>query len=124
MCYSNLEAMDAEKVSSTTENDVEELDLPPEYCRYQDEGCELATAHIGYKSNCLDCPFPHCVYDEPRGRQRYAKSLRDQEITRLYHTKGKGINELALMFGLSQRTIRRALKRVRNERIFHSVAAK
>ncbi len=36
-------------------------DLVPEYCQYQDEGCELA-------QSCLNCPFPSCIYDEPRGR--------------------------------------------------------
>ena len=124
MCYSISEAMDAEKVNNLVLNDNNEIDLPPEYCRYQDDGCELASTHLGYKSNCLDCPFSQCVYDEPRGRQRYTKRLRDQEIARLFHTEEKGIKELALMFGLSQRTIQRALKRVKNERRFHSITVK
>ena len=124
MCYSPSEVMDAEKVNNFTESDYEELDLPPEYCRYQDDGCELASTHLGYKSNCLDCPFLQCVYDEPRGRQRYTKRLRDQEITRLFNTKKKGIKELALMFCVSQRTIQRALKRGKNERRFHSITVK
>ena len=38
-----------------------ELDLPPEYCRYRDEGCEMA-------SSCLNCPPPGCVYELPGGR--------------------------------------------------------
>ncbi len=29
------------------------LDLPPEYCHYRDEGCDLA----GF---CLNCPLPIC----------------------------------------------------------------
>ena len=80
-----------------------ELDLPPEYCHYQDEGCEFA-------DSCLDCPFPKCIYDEPGGRQRWLKRLRAKEMARLFTTKGKGIKELALMFGVSQRTVQRALK--------------
>ena len=124
MCYSSLKAMDAEKVNDSAENDNDELDLPPEHCHYQDDGCELATTHLGYKSSCLNCPFPQCIYDQPRGRQRYAKRLRDQEIARLSHTKRKRIKELALVFGLSQRTIQRALKRVKNERRFHSITVK
>jgi len=91
------------------------LDLPPEYCRYQDDGCELATAHLGHKSSCLNCPFAKCIYDEPRGRQRYMKTLRSKEIVRLFNIEGKGIKELALMFGVSQRTVQRALKRARND---------
>jgi AraC-like DNA-binding protein len=82
-----------------TEN---EPDLPPEYCHYRDEGCEFA-------DSCLNCPFSQCLYDEPRGRQRWLKQLRNKEIARLF-SGGWGMKELALLFGLSQRTIQRALK--------------
>jgi len=85
-----------------------ERDLPPEYCRYQDGGCEFA-------DSCLDCPFPKCIYDEPGGRQRWLKGLRDKEVARLFATESKGVKELALMFGVSQRTVQRALKRSRYE---------
>ena len=81
----------------------EELDLPPEYCRYRDEGCELA-------DSCLNCPFPSCIHDEPGGRQRWLKRLRAREIVRLFAVKGKGVKELAQMFGVSRRTVQRALK--------------
>jgi len=83
-------------------NEVE-LDLPPEYCRYRDEGCDLA-------ASCLNCPFARCIYDEPGGRQRWLKRLRAREMARLFTTEGKGIKELAAMFGVSQRTVQRALK--------------
>jgi hypothetical protein len=77
-------------------------DLPPEFCHYRDEGCEYATS-------CLACPFPQCLYDEPRGRQRWLKDRRNKEIKKLF-SSGWKINELALLFGVSQRTIQRALK--------------
>jgi AraC-like DNA-binding protein len=77
-------------------------DLKPEYCHYRDEGCE-------YAQSCLECPFPQCLYDEPRGRQRWLKELRDKEIDKLF-TAGWKIKELAPLFGVSQRTIQRALK--------------
>ena len=80
-----------------------EPDLPPEHCHYRDEGCELA-------DSCLKCPFPQCIYEEPGGRQHWLKKLRDKEIARLFGREGKGVKELASMFGLSQRTIQRALK--------------
>ena len=83
-------------------NEVE-LDLPPEYCHYRDAGCDLA-------DSCLNCPFTRCIYDEPRGKQRWLKRLRAREMARLFTTEGKGIKELALMFGVSQRTVQRALK--------------
>ena len=85
-----------------------EHDLPPEYCRYRDEGCE-------FSDSCLDCPFPTCTYDEPGGRQHRLKSLRNKEMANLFTSKGKGIEELATIFGVSQRTVQRALKRVRHE---------
>jgi hypothetical protein len=92
-----------------------ELDLPPEYCYYRDDGCELATAYLGHKSSCLNCPFSGCIYDQPGGRQRWLKKLRDEEIVRLFNTKGKKGKELAMMFGLSQRTVQRVLKRDRDD---------
>ena len=90
-------------------------DLPPEYCRYQDGGCEIATAYLGHQSSCLNCPFPHCIYEQPRGRQRWLKKERDRQIVRLFNTDGKGVRELALMFGVSQRTVQRATKRGKDE---------
>ena len=84
------------------------LDLPPEYCHYRDEGCDLA-------DSCLNCPLPRCIYDQAGGKQRWLKRSRDREITRLAGTVGKGVKELATMFRLSQRTVQRALKRVKNE---------
>ena len=78
-------------------------DLPPEYCHYRDEGCEFA-------GSCLNCPFPRCIYDEPGGKQHWLKKLRAREMARLFTTEGRGIKELALMFGVSQRTVQRALK--------------
>ena len=99
--------MEPEKTNLFPENQ-EQPDLPPEYCHYQDLGCEFA-------DSCLNCPFQKCIYDEPRGKQRYIKHLRNREIARLSTNDGKGIKELALMFGLSQRTVQRALKRAKNE---------
>ena len=90
------------KLEEEEEATESEPDLPPEYCHYRDEGCEFA-------DSCLNCPFTQCLYDEPRGKQRWLKELRNKEIARLF-SGGWGMRELALMFGLSQRTIQRALK--------------
>jgi len=78
-------------------------DLKPEYCHYRDEGCE-------YARSCLECPFPQCIYDEPRGRQRWLKRVRDRQIRKLYET-GVKVKELAELFGVSKRTVQRALER-------------
>ena len=64
----------------------DELDLPPEYCKYRDEGCEFA-------KSCLNCPLPRCIYDEPGGKQRWRKGQRDREIVRLFYVEGKGAKE-------------------------------
>ena len=84
-----------------------ELDLPPEYCHYKDEGCELA-------ESCLNCPFPGCIYDVPRGKQRLLKSRRDRQILHQFQKEGRGVKELAAAFGISQRTVQRVLKNYRN----------
>lgn len=93
--------MDFEK----TEED--ELDLPPEQCQYRDEGCELARS-------CLNCPLPSCILDQPGGSQHWLKRHRNREIARLFTIEGKKISELAKAFGVSQRTVQRAIKEARD----------
>ena len=85
-----------------------DLDLPPEYCHYRDEGCDFA-------ASCLSCPFAKCIYDQPGGRQRQLKGLRDKEIARLFTTEGKKVTELASRFNVSQRTVQRALRKALNK---------
>ena len=80
-----------------------ELDLPPEHCQYRDEGCE-------FDSSCLHCRLPVCIYDQPGGGQRWRKAQRDQEVVRQFYMEGKGVDELSLTFGISGRTVQRALK--------------
>ena len=91
------------RLEQADETDEIELDLPPEYYQYRDEGCDLA-------SSCLNCPFPRCIYDEPGGKQHLLKKSRAREMARLFTTEGKKIKELAQIFGVSQRTVQRALK--------------
>ncbi len=98
------------KIVGFSEDLPMEQDLPPEYCHYWDDGCESATAYLGHQSSCLNCPFPKCIYDEPGGRQHWLKRQRDREVARLFSNEGKEVKELALMFGVSQRTVQRALK--------------
>ena len=85
------------------ENNEVDLDLPPEYCRYRDEGCELA-------DSCLDCPFPKCIYEEPGGMQRWLKRRRERDMVRLHVVEGKPVKELADVFAVSERTVQRVLK--------------
>ena len=90
------------------ESEGVEFDLPPEYCHYDDNGCE-------FSSSCLNCPLLQCIYDEPRGHQRQVKRQRDRKIVRMFTKEGKGVQELATCFGVSPRTVQRALKRGKNE---------
>jgi hypothetical protein len=77
-------------------------DLLPEFVHYQDEGCELA-------SSCLHCPFPRCIEEKPWTRLSLPKKQRNMEIIRLHAAEKKSINELAALFRVSARTVRRAL---------------
>jgi AraC-like DNA-binding protein len=79
------------------------FDLPPEYCQYQDNGCE-------FSRSCLNCHLPVCVYDELGGKQRLLKRHRAAEMARLFTKEGKSISELAQIFSVSRRTVQRALK--------------
>lgn len=78
------------------------LDSLPELWHYRDEGCAL------YPS-CLHCPFPSCLDDEPRGRQRWGLDQRRKEMVRL-QSEGKTTRQMAAIMGVSQRTVQRALK--------------
>ena len=78
-------------------------DLPPEFCHYRDEGCDLC-------SSCLNCPLPVCRYDESGGRKRIVCRLRDSEVMRL-KGQGRGVRELAELFCVSRRTIQRIVRR-------------
>jgi hypothetical protein len=91
-----------EPAMKSIENDMLEEDLPPEFTRYRDEGCEHA-------AKCLDCPFSKCLYEEPGGKERYFKSRRNGEIFRLSR-EGKKTHEIAGQFGVSERTVQRIIK--------------
>ena len=76
-------------------------DLPPEYCTYRDDGCDHAAA-------CLECPFPHCLYDVPHGTQHWNTRSRNGGMARL-RREGWKVSELAVLYGVSERTVQRAL---------------
>jgi len=43
------------------------------------------------------------------------RKQRDREMVRLFNSEGKEMKELALMFGVSQRTVQRALRNTLNK---------
>ena len=77
-------------------------DLRPEYYQYRDEGCELS-------GSCLRCRLPRCIYDQPQGKRRMLKAMRDRKIVGLFH-QGKSTKELAEMFNITRRTVQRIVK--------------
>ena len=87
------------------QQDDRSLDLRPEFCLYQDGGCEFG-------ESCLNCPLPVCVHDEPGGRRRLRNRIWARELARQHVTGGKSTGELAAIHGVSRRTVQRALKGV------------
>jgi len=81
---------------------TEDEDLLPEFCHYKDEGCALA-------KSCLNCPFPHCIHDKPRGKFNLARKLRDKKIIQVRRKEKLTIKELALRFNVSEHTAARVV---------------
>ena len=82
------------------------LDGLPELMHYADTGCEVA-------SSCLHCPLPQCKYDDPAWYQAYRRQGRDAELLAAHKDEGLSVFQVAERFGVSPRTVHRALKRVR-----------
>jgi DNA-binding CsgD family transcriptional regulator len=79
-----------------------DADLLPGETKWPDEGCELFP-------RCLKCPLPACVEDEFRGRQRLRLDERNRRMSEL-RRQGKSAREIAALFGVSRRTVERAVK--------------
>jgi len=85
-----------------------ELDLLPDDINWRDEGCEVF-------GSCLNCPLPRCLEEEPRGQQRLRLAVRNKRMVEL-RQGGKSVKEIAGLFGVSRRTVERALKNQRLKR--------
>lgn len=83
---------------------VPAIERLPETTVYRDTGCDLHPA-------CLTCPLPRCKYDDPGWMQREERDARDTEVLRLRVGRSRSVQELALQFGLSTRTVHRILHR-------------
>lgn len=69
-----------------------------------DTGCE-------YSPSCLSCPLPACKYEMPLPRQEFMERAR--EIARVRAAQGLTARQLAARFGVSVRSVHRALQYVR-----------
>jgi transposase-like protein len=77
--------------------------LPGEYSNWKDTGCEL-------HSLCLECPFPRCLEDKPRGKQRVRLKMRALAMRKM-RRGGISVRVVAMAFGVSVRTVQREMKR-------------
>ena len=82
-------------------------DALPEHTQYADTGCEV-------HHSCLTCPLVRCRYDEPGGTRVLLRRGRDVQIAALQR-QGESVNEIASRYGVSRRTVFRALARVRRK---------
>ena len=82
-------------------------ELLPEEFPYEDRGCELFPS-------CLNCPFPHCIREEPWGKEKFLKRRRAERMMKLKE-EGKSVGEIARIFELSTRTVQRWLNIVKEE---------
>ena len=82
------------------------LDMQPESYAYRDNGCAVARS-------CLRCPLARCKYDDPNERRREARDRRDGEMLAVRRRERLTVSELAVRFGVSERTVFRAVQRER-----------
>jgi transcriptional regulator of acetoin/glycerol metabolism len=83
-------------------------DSLPEHTPYQDTGCEV-------HHSCLTCPLLRCRYDEPGGARKQVADMRDRSIV-LAQRQGGNVDSIARRFGVSRRTVFRALAKARTTR--------
>lgn len=76
---------------------------------HTDDGCHL-------HNHCLTCPLPRCFYDEPAylTKERARETAeRNRKIAAAAESTGKTLTQLTEQFGVSRRTVSRALASVR-----------
>jgi hypothetical protein len=77
------------------------FDSLPENTRYRDDGCDIS-------ATCLDCPLPRCRYEEPGGLRGVLNHHRDEKMLQMRLT-GMSVEDLAVQFGVSRRTVFRII---------------
>lgn len=79
-----------------------ESDLPPEFCQYRDEGCEV-------EPSCLSCHLPRCIHDDPARSRELKHRRRDDEVRQAHRMGEASVSALARRFQISRRTVYRIL---------------
>jgi hypothetical protein len=81
-------------------------DALPEHTDYPDTGCDVS-------ESCLRCPLARCKYDVPAGGRSLSATARNREIVLLRERYRAPINLLASTYGVTRRTVFRALREAR-----------
>lgn len=82
------------------------MDAVPEFCHYEDTGCEVSDA-------CLNCPLPQCKFDDPVWYQRNRRLARDFQIMYTIQQDRLSMEEAAERYSVTVRTVFRILQRCR-----------
>jgi len=101
ICGTDLADASAETLADISAQSGQ-ADPKPEYFQYKDEGCT-------YARSCLACPYARCLYDGGRGKRSAMMDIRSREIKKLFKS-GRNVKELVDIFGVSNKTIYRAIK--------------
>lgn len=72
-----------------------------------DSGCSLATANLGTVSMCLECLLDQCKYDVKPVTWASVLRISRQRIVKELTLEGKSNEEIALLIGVSVRTVLR-----------------
>ena len=82
------------------------VDSVPEFCHYEDTGCEVS-------ASCLDCPLPQCKYDDPEWFQRQRRMARDLTVWSTMQSEDLTVEEAAARFSVTVRTVFGIMRRCR-----------
>jgi len=77
---------------------------PVLYTHPPDTGCEVAP-------KCLECPLPQCRWDDPAGYYRQMRQQKDARILEEMKQRNLSVDEVAMLFGVTTRTIFRVSRR-------------
>lgn len=74
----------------------------------EDKGCKKAKK-LGYYGPCLECTIEPCLEDVVQGVSKAIRRSRDDKMLKAIRN-GQSSKEVAVQFGVSKRTVERAIK--------------
>ena len=82
------------------------VDSTPEYCLYEDTGCEIS-------DSCLNCPLPRCKHDDPVWYEKTRRLAKDWKMVSAILQEQLTAEEAAERFSITIRTVFRRMERCR-----------